>query len=92
MTLHIDELEDRICLDEKCYPRVSTRENLEGLGARYLKTDRFRIAGEEKTIEYMVMESDVLLIWKKMDGDQNYELHMLAPEIKKFTGTAVIAR
>ncbi len=80
------ELEDYVELDGKRFPKKASREVLETAGARYLKTDRFNINGIEQDIEYMVMEGNSMMVWKRFgNGETDYTLHLFAPRIVKFS-------
>ena len=79
------ELADFVEIDGNRFPRVGTVEELKKIGARHLKTDNFRIDGVDKTIEYMIIESRYIAVWKKLSSNENYELHLLAPRVLKFS-------
>jgi hypothetical protein len=66
-------------------PRLAKREELESLGARHLKTDNFKIDEIERTIEYMIIEKGYIAVWKKLSTNEDYELHLFAPKIVKFS-------
>ena len=76
--------EDYIYVRGKFLPKNTTREELELLGARYLKTENFKVNGTEKNIEYMVIKQDYMAVWKKTSPEENYTLHLFAPNVVKF--------
>jgi hypothetical protein len=80
----VKELAVYVEVGRKKFPRVSTREELEELGARHLRTDNFKIGGIERAIEYMVIEEGYAMVWKKNESNENYELHLLAQNMIRF--------
>ncbi|MEK6741877.1 MAG: hypothetical protein AABX91_01020 [Nanoarchaeota archaeon] len=77
-------LVDYVTLNGSNFPKSATRKELESLGARHIKTDRFVVEGTERDIEYMVLENENMVIWKRYDGGSNYTLHLFAPSVVKF--------
>ena len=80
------ELTDFLEFDGEKLPLVSTKEDLEKSGARYFKSDKFIVDGTEIVIEYLIIERDYAIVWKKFnEGDENYQLHLVAPQIVRFS-------
>lgn len=77
---------DCIEVGNKTFPKLATRKKLEEIGARHLISDKFKVAGTERNIEYMIIEGgNYGIVWRKMENSENYRLHLLAPELVKFT-------
>lgn len=78
-------MDDKVNINGRIFPKSASRTDLERIGARHLKTDQFKAGGLSKSIEYMVIEDSYMAVWKRSnEGNQNYELHLLAPGVIKF--------
>ena len=64
--------------------KVATRDYLEKKGARHLQTDAFHLGGIEKKIEYMIIEEEHIIVWRKNENDDNYKLHLHAPTFERY--------
>ena len=86
----VKELTDHVEIKGEKFPKEASREVLERLGAKYLKTDNFEIGGVSHLIEYVIieeLEKDYILTWKRVDSKddrETYELHLFTSGIVKF--------
>lgn len=78
-------LTDIVEIGNERLPKIAQEKELKFLGARHLKTDNFKIDGVERTIEYMIIEKGYIAVWKKLDSNESYELHLFAPEVIKYS-------
>ena len=65
-------------------PNEASRKTLERRGARHFQTDAFKLKGENRMLEYMILEGEYIAIWRRNLDNDKYKLHSFADMLERY--------